>query len=104
MQTVSTTVQCLLQNRLGALDRVLAAFTHRGIVPNQILSNKEDDCLQISVSFECDDPCALEKLLKFLQKQVYVLDATETSKPGLTKVTELFTPTEKRRAPHANNA
>ena len=74
---LSATVYCLVQNRHGALDRVLHAWTHRGIIPQQFLSTKDEraNTLQIMVSFDIEDAKALEKLVKCLNKQVYVLDA-----------------------------
>lgn len=108
---VSATVYCLVQNRLGALDRVLHAWTHRGIIPQQILSTKDERAgtLQIMVAFDIEDRKALEKLVKCLQKQVYVLDAyaeedassyepaaTETVKVP-AKVAALFLPAYKKQ-------
>ncbi|MCE3235139.1 MAG: hypothetical protein K0Q50_1319 [Vampirovibrio sp.] len=90
---------CLLQNRLGAMDRVLNALTHRGIIPaRMVTSANADNTLEMMVSFESDDAKALEKLVKFLQKQVYViaahaLDQTasdEAATDASSNVTPLF--------------
>jgi acetolactate synthase regulatory subunit len=73
---MSTTVYCKLQNRLGAIDRVLAAFTHRGILPTRMTTTMDeaDRSMEIAISFDGSDPKTVEKLVKFLQKQVYVLE------------------------------
>jgi len=111
-QKVAASVYCLVQNRLGALDRVLHAWTHRGIIPRQILSTKDErgGTLQIMVSFDIEDRKALTKLVKCLQKQVFVLDvhaeeegtgyeleATETVKMP-AKVAALFMPATRKAA------
>jgi acetolactate synthase small subunit len=108
---VSATIYCLVQNRLGALDRVLHAWTHRGIIPQQILSTRDERAgtLQIMVSCDIEDRKALDKLVKCLQKQVYVLDAyaeedsasfeqveTETVKVP-AKVAALFLPAYRKQ-------
>lgn len=105
-----TTVHCLVQNRLGALDRVLLALTHRGIVPNQFSCLKDEcgDWLQVTVQFMANDVTAVEKLIKFLQKQVYVLDARAVECGASVqrhKVKELFkSEAHQRRVFHAHNA
>lgn len=72
---------CLLQNRLGALDRVLGALTYRGFVPDQFVSNLDARTghLQVMVSFECENEKTLEKLMKALEKQVYVLEVQQVT-------------------------
>ncbi|MEB3285923.1 MAG: hypothetical protein VKJ04_00315 [Vampirovibrionales bacterium] len=72
----STNLYCSLQNRLGAMDRVLMAFTHRGIIPTQwyTCQNQEKNTLELTLVFESDDERALQKLIKSLQNQVYILD------------------------------
>jgi acetolactate synthase regulatory subunit len=74
---MSTTIYCKLQNRLGAIDRVIAAFTHRGLLPSHMSMTQDeaDRSMEMAISFECDDVKVIEKLVKFLQKQVYVLEA-----------------------------
>lgn len=111
---------CLLQNRLGAMDRVLNALTHRGIIPaRMVTSANADNTLEMMVSFESDDAKALEKLVKFLQKQVYVIAAhaldqtasddvaTEASSasPNVTPlfVSDIINDYAQRRMAHANN-
>ncbi len=71
------TLCCLLQNRLGALDRVLGALTYRGFVPDNFYStfDQKAGCLQVVVTFECQEESTCQKLVKFLEKQVYVLEA-----------------------------
>lgn len=69
------TISCLLQNRLGALDRVLGALTYRGYVPEYFACTQDpqSDRLECIVVLECNEEKNMEKLVKFLQKQVYVL-------------------------------
>jgi hypothetical protein len=85
------TIECTLQNRLGALDRLLSAFTHRGIVPAQLLSDHDEPAarLRVAVTFrwsasppgESSLEKALDKLTKSLQKHVYVIDARVMQTP-----------------------
>jgi acetolactate synthase regulatory subunit len=75
-KTMKNTLCCLLQNRLGAMDRVLNALTHRGYLPERMVSTcvPGTDRIQLMVTFECDGEKALEKLVKFLHKQIYVIE------------------------------
>ena len=115
--TNSIHLYCLMQNRLGAMDRVLGALTHRGIIPTQMASSiRPENTLEMVVRFESDDPKAVEKLVKFLQKQVYVLEARameqETQSEAAadaSNITPLFVSDvisdyTQRRMAHANNA
>lgn len=108
---------CLTQNRLGALDRVLGAFTHRGILPQQMTSVRRDDnLLEILLTFEKQDEKTIEKLVKFLQKQVYVLkaqplqsmvaakDSAESSKITPLFVSDVIQDQPQRRMAHVHNA
>lgn len=104
------TLCCILQNRLGALDRVLGALTYRGMVPEQMMSSMDSDTgfLQVLLTFECAEDHALDKLVKVLQKQVHVLEAQPVTLSQTTPQTQqanvapLFTAvTARRRAPHA---
>lgn len=67
---------CTLQNRLGALDRLLGALTHRGFVPGEFTArlNADGVFLEVLFSFECEEEKTVEKLLKFLDNQVYVVE------------------------------
>jgi hypothetical protein len=126
-----THLYCLMQNRLGAMDRVLNALTHRGIIPQRMISairngkgftGKE---LELVVSFHANDAKFVDKLVKFLQKQVYTLEVryanledpetpenSELKNPeterasGFTPnlVTELYQLETQRRMAHAHNA
>ncbi|WP_303674977.1 hypothetical protein [Vampirovibrio chlorellavorus] len=108
---------CLTQNRLGALDRVLGALTHRGIIPQRMASALcDNNQLEILLTFEAQDEKTIEKLVKFLQKQVYVLKA-HTLQPAaeaknsaeVSNITPLFVSDmiqdqPQRRMAHAHNA
>jgi len=120
-----THLYCLMQNRLGAMDRVLNALTHRGIIPHRMLSairNEEgpdgqmaSKTLELVVSFHAGDEKIVEKLVKFLQKQVYTLDIRTVNEEDLTtetasvshitpkSVTDLFQNESQRRMAHAHN-
>lgn len=93
MSSDFTTLECLVQNRLGALDRVLGALTHRGILPNRMETfqdgNNDKNTMRIRLEFTCDDAKMLEKLVKFLQKQVYVMDAS-AAMTNTTTMNQLF--------------
>lgn len=69
------TIRCLVQNRLGALDRVLGALTYRGFIPECLVcaQDAELDCMEFIAVVECLEEKSMEKLVKFLEKQVYVL-------------------------------
>ncbi|HEY9746970.1 MAG TPA: hypothetical protein V6C99_12220 [Oculatellaceae cyanobacterium] len=70
------TLECRLQSRLGGLDRVLGALTHRGFLPERMetFRDKSNGTICVRVEFACDDAKTVEKLVKFLEKQVYVLE------------------------------
>lgn len=77
MTTTAINLYCSLQNRLGAMDRVLLAFTHRGIIPSQMFvsQNEENNSLELAITFNSAmGDHDLQKLIKSLQKQIYVLD------------------------------
>jgi hypothetical protein len=71
-----TTLCCLVQYRLGAMDRLLGALTARGMVPERFVSAVDAAAQTMQVVFTIACPCekSLEKLIKVLYKQVYVLD------------------------------
>jgi acetolactate synthase regulatory subunit len=66
---------CRMQNRLGALDRLLGAFTHRGIIPQgfQAQPDASGSEMLCSIRFECDNEHQVRQLVKAIEKQVYVL-------------------------------
>lgn len=114
---MKNTLCCLLQNRIGALERVLEALTYRGFMPEQFMStlDPKTGCLHVVVTFECEEDKMVEKLIKLLNKQVYVLEikrvtfgnqeVTPFASPN--NIATLFAPsyvTTQRRMPHANNA
>lgn len=113
----TTHLYCLMQNRLGAMDRVLGALTHRGILPSRMMTSiQPENTLEMVVSFHGEDDKAVEKLVKFLQKQVYslevrVLDARLESPQAVSepaRITPLFVSDvindyTQRRMAHANN-
>lgn len=78
-------IYCKLQNRLGAMDRVLSAFTHRGILPTRFVSTHDEKnrAVEMVVTFDCTDSVMLDKLVKFLQKQVYVLETHTLSQDSI---------------------
>jgi hypothetical protein len=68
------------QARLGAIDRVLGALTHRGIIPiNFRCDTIEDDVINIHTEFICNDDHTLLKLCKHLNQQVYILSTEDVS-------------------------
>lgn len=114
--TRNRNIYCKLQNRLGALDRVLLALTHRGIVPERFVTAKDEatNTLEVAVTFQCEEGAMVEKLVKFLQKQVYVLEAASMDKAvnfvtAPSNVAPLFINHDEyelahRRVAHAHNA
>lgn len=72
------TITCTLQARMGGLDRVLGAVTHRGWIPTQFQSVlcTKTDTLYVTMAFHSADFFSVQKLVKFLEKQVYVLSAS----------------------------
>ena len=105
----TTHLYCLMQNRLGALDRVLAALTHRGLLPQRMVSTlRPDHGLEILVSFHASDEKMVDKLLKFLQKQVYTLEARTLETHQLeaddaSPITPVLNDYAQRRLAHAHN-
>jgi acetolactate synthase small subunit len=76
-----TTLCCKLQNRIGALDRLLGALTARGFIPERFVSGLDPagGTMQVVFTFSCpgdktEADKTLEKLIKALYKQVYVLE------------------------------
>lgn len=119
MNTTSSkkTICCRLQNRLGALDRVLGAFTHRGFIPHEMVTilDAETGRINCLVTIACDDAMILEKLMKYLDKQIYVVStdlvktAEEPEAVEITdsaKVTALFSSPVmfERKVAHVRNA
>lgn len=108
---------CLTQNRLGAIDRVLGALTHRGIIPQRMVSTlSQENQVEMFFTFQKQDEKTVEKLVKFLQKQVYVIQAHTVVLSAPTKnsveasnITPLFVSDivdnqPQRRMAHAHNA
>jgi acetolactate synthase small subunit len=110
----SQTITCTLQNRLGALDRVLGALTHRGFVPEQLVSTLDPATgrIHLTVSFPCEEEKTVEKLIKFLNNQVTVLEARllsawQPAEPArvpiaVDNVAPLAAAKTERRLSHAN--
>jgi acetolactate synthase small subunit len=72
---ITTTLICLAQNRLGALDRVLGILTARGYVSQRLSATiTGPERLQIMITLTVEDEKALEKLIKALYKQIYVIE------------------------------
>jgi acetolactate synthase small subunit len=88
------TLFCLLQSRLGGLDKVLGTLTHWGFLPDQFVSTKvatgsanpDNDMLQVMMTFDCDDDKQIQKLIKYLNKQIYVLDIKHVEMGSVAKV------------------
>jgi acetolactate synthase regulatory subunit len=70
------TVICTAQAKLGALDRILGAFTHRGFIPTAMTTELQagGKRIRVAVSFTCDDSQTVEKLVRFLRKQVHCIE------------------------------
>ncbi len=101
---MKNTLCCLMQNRLGALDRVLGALTARGYLPERFMSTlMENQQLQVVLTFDCESEKALEKLIKVLYKQVYVLEIQLVlTEEATNPKTAVITPFE-RRTPVASH-
>jgi acetolactate synthase small subunit len=69
------TLSITCQNRPGAMNRVLDALSHRGILPHALMSalDPETGYLRLLISFKFDDNRGFEKLVKALQAQVMIL-------------------------------
>ncbi len=73
-------LQIRTQAKLGALDRVLGALTHRGIIPQAFTCTQvSEQVLQIETTFHFADDHAMHKLCKFLDRQVYILSVEDVS-------------------------
>jgi len=77
-QVANYLLKVTVQAQLGALDRVLGALTHRGIMPLQfeatLSANQQEQA--ITATFTHADTHAMTKLAQFLEKQVQVLNVT----------------------------
>jgi acetolactate synthase small subunit len=72
---MKNTLCCIVQNRLGALDRVLGMLTARGYMPEKFVSSMAgNNRMQVLMTFECENEKNLEKLIKALYKQVTVIE------------------------------
>lgn len=78
---MNTIITCVMQNRLGAFDRVLAIMTHRGILPNSMVMTTDAETGRMKATFNISlsDQTALTQLARALQKQVYVMSVAVTS-------------------------
>ena len=94
------TITCTLQARIGGLDRVLGAITHRGWIPTQFQSVfcAKTDTLSVTMAFHSADLFSVQKLVKFLEKQIYVLSASLVPSAGLAEEPHLLTPIKERSA------
>jgi acetolactate synthase small subunit len=93
---MKTTLCCLIQNRLGAMDRVLGTLTYRGYIPEEMVStmDTQSGCIQMMVTFECEEQSHIDKLVKMLNKQVTVL---ETRQMTLDKQETLPAPSQQSK-------
>ena len=94
------TITCTLQARMGGLDRVLGAVTHRGWISTQFQSVlcTKTDTLYVTMAFHSADYFSVQKLVKFLEKQVYVLSASLVPANKSSDEATLFTPIKERSA------
>lgn len=108
------TYTCTLQNRLGALDRLLGALTHRGFLPEAFSATQDapNGRLHVQFSFDCEEEKTVEKLVKFLANQVYVLQVSvleaqqspaAPQKPLALRPVPITTSEEERKHPYANH-
>ena len=75
MEPITTTLICLAQNRLGALDRVLGLLTARGYIAERLTASQSNpERLQIMLTLTVENEKALEKLVKAMYKQIYVIE------------------------------
>jgi acetolactate synthase small subunit len=80
------------QAKLGAMDRVLGALTHRGIIPETFNSELSGKMLQISTTFSMDGDHDMKKLCKFLDRQVYILRVKDASENPVCEPMGISTP------------
>jgi acetolactate synthase regulatory subunit len=94
------TITCVLQARIGGLDRVLGAITHRGWIPTHFKSElcTKTDTLSVTMAFHSADCFSVQKLVKFLEKQVYVLTANLLPTAGSAETANLLNPIKERSA------
>ncbi|MEB3205797.1 MAG: hypothetical protein VKK59_00440 [Vampirovibrionales bacterium] len=83
-QTETITLQCSLNARLGALDRVLGVLSHQGVLPLQMHAvmttntpAKPTDgslpLIQLTVVLPPCEPEVLAKRVKLIEKQIDVI-------------------------------
>jgi len=105
------TLYCTLQNRIGALERLLSALSIRGIQPDEMILTLDAEGAKhhLITHFDCADDKMMELLIKALHRQVYVLEAYQTdeaaAKAGNSYVTSLQKVLESKRSnAHASHA
>lgn len=69
------TLVCILQNKLGAMDRILGMLTHWGFLPEQMNAHLDplSGHLETTFVFACEQEKTFHSLIKYIRKQVYVL-------------------------------
>jgi acetolactate synthase regulatory subunit len=68
------------QAKLGAVDRILGALTHRGIIPTNFRCDTlEAGVVNIYIDFICKEDINVIKLCKHLDRQVYTLTIEDIS-------------------------
>lgn len=74
-KTYKNTLYLLVENKFGAIERVIGTFTLRGYkIENLVCSqNKDSDLYDIKIVINCTDQ-DLEKLVKILHNQIHVLE------------------------------
>lgn len=77
---------CIIQAKHGALDKVLGTLTHRGFIPTYFSATLVDACLgsatpcqEVTIRYADPDDWGYQKLLKSLEKQVWVLSVQDVS-------------------------
>ncbi len=80
------TICLFLENKFGALEKVIGTFSLRGFeIENLVCTkNKVSNVLNVKISMICTD-FELEKLVKVLSNQIYVLDIDLTLEGEIEK-------------------
>lgn len=74
-ESFKNTLYLLIENKFGALERVIGTFTLRGYkIENLVCSQGSDsDLYDLKITLNCTDK-DLEKIVKILHNQIHVLE------------------------------
>jgi acetolactate synthase small subunit len=101
------TIYCQLQNRLGALDKVISTLSLFGFLTEELIVSHDPkfDRQNLIMTFVCDDDAAMTRLIKAFERQIYVIEAYQIDEPEAAANDDLQRMIDaKRSKEYASNA